>query len=267
MPKSWWVVVSGDRDGAGRTTIAASLATAMLRGGRSVGVVDLNARDRALTQWVRARARAVEKGVDLPVPIAPSLAPRRARRLDVVEDECAEAWPDMVASLDESCDVVIVDAALCSEAAMRPVHEQADIVLTVAAEGTADLDSLMERDGRGEETGRPDRYGQLVWEARRRRAYQGRPAFDWILVRNRCLPMTNPDWWASRWERAQNRLGARRGPAIAESPVWRSGFDLGLTVFDPPNLDAERAAEARQALTDLMIVMDAPSLSSGLGGP
>lgn len=250
------VVVSGPKDGAGRTTLTAHLAVGLLRMGLDVGVVDLDLRNRGLTRWLARRglrAGAIDPGLVMPASPVTSVGP--PRDLTMAQADEAARWPSVLAAMGAACDTVIVDAPADGGDLARDVHADADVALTLVADSAADVDLLFEMGENGEETGRPGPYARAVWEARKRRVQRRGAPFDWVVARARALDAPAEAMLETRLNDAARLLGARIGPRLKERAAWRAGFAAGLTAFDAPHADSPGARAAAQEARDLLIVM------------
>ena len=64
------IVVGNEKGGAGKSTVAIHLAVALMRMGKTVGVIDLDLRQASLSRYLENRRRwADARGVTLPMPV------------------------------------------------------------------------------------------------------------------------------------------------------------------------------------------------------
>lgn len=216
------VVLTAPKDGAGRTTLAAHLAVAALSQGVATGLLDLDWRDRSLTRWARRRARAARGRADLVMP---------ALLESDVRDEAGERArvPSAFEAMRRACALVVVDAPSGAGGLARDAVVRADRLVTLVPDSAAETDRLLLVDPAGNEGGRPSAYARMIWDERVERARYQAGVFDWRVIRSRSLDEALA---AERFDAAERRLGAHRGPVMPEDAAWRIGFEDGLTAFD-----------------------------------
>ena len=84
------VVLGNEKGGAGKSTIAIHIATALLHSGARLAVIDLDLRQQSVGHFFSNRAKwAAANGVELPMPQLP-VSPEDAKALSAVTD-AAEA--------------------------------------------------------------------------------------------------------------------------------------------------------------------------------
>jgi len=261
------VVLTAAKDGAGVTTLAAHIAIAALRQGMTAGVVDLDFRDRALTRWLKRRARR-DAGEDALVMPA------------VIEREhCDEAGerarlPAALDAMRRACALVVVNAPAGAGPLARDAIARADRVITLLPDSAVEVDRVWVVDSSAQDAGRPSAYARMIWDERLDRARRQTCALDWRIVRSRALPGR---LGGARLDEAERRLGALPAPAMYEAADWRLGFDVGLTGVDeqPAVTDASAAgvasadlvstaipmaSVARDMVRDLLITLQLPGL-------
>ena len=108
----------------------------------------------------------------------------------------------------------------------------------------------------------PSIYSQMVWEQRQRRARQGQPPIDWIVMRNRLshIDARNKRDMGRLLDLLAKRIGFRLAPGFGERVVFRELFPKGLTLLDlresgaGVRLNMSHLA-ARQELRDLIRIL------------
>ena len=80
------IVVGNEKGGAGKTTVSMHLIAALLNAGKRVGVIDLDIRQRSLSnyiehrrRWVGRREIAMPEQIELEGPTGPSIIERQKR--------------------------------------------------------------------------------------------------------------------------------------------------------------------------------------------
>ncbi len=228
------LVLGNEKGGSGKSTTAMHLIVALLRQGRSVGVVDLDARQGTLSRYVENRRAFVEsEGLPLPLPelrrVERSEAPTRA------EAEAEEKAGLEAALADLSgCDMLLIDTPGSDSHLSRLGHTLADVLISPMNDSFVDLDLLARIDGEGRKVLGPSVYSQMVWEQRQARARQGGRPIDWVVMRNRLahLDARNKRDIARLLEQLAKRIGFRLAPGFGERVIFRQLFPQGLTLLD-----------------------------------
>lgn len=106
------ITVAQQKGGSGKTTVAAHLAVAFARGGKTVGILDVDPQG-SLGEWFERREQALgEDGVGLSFRTASGWGARREAK-----------------QLARDCDIVVVDTPPKSDLEIRPAIEMADLVV------------------------------------------------------------------------------------------------------------------------------------------
>jgi len=260
------IVVGNEKGGAGKSTVAMHMCVGLLRMGMSVGVMDLDVRQRSLARYLENRSRWVRNtGAPLPMPEMVRIDASQARNLDAAEAEEAKHFEDSLKRLSEKCNFIIIDAPGGDTFLSRLAHSAADTLITPLNDSFVDFDLLGDVDPNTLEVARPSFYAELVWECRKQKAQQSRKPIDWIVMRNRMSPLDarNKQRVGEALENLSRRIGFRIAPGLSERVIYRELFPQGLTMLD---LDGEgipgdmRMAHlaARQELRDLFITLKLP---------
>lgn len=228
------LVLGNEKGGSGKSTTAMHLVVALLRQGRSVGVVDLDARQGTLSRYVEnRRAFMASEGVRLPLPelrqVLRSEAPTRA------EAEAEERSGLEAALADLSgCDMLVIDTPGSDSFLSRLGHTYADVLVSPMNDSFVDLDLLARIDREGRKILGPSVYSQMVWEQRQARARAGGRPIDWVVLRNRLshLDARNKRDVARLLEQLARRIGFRLAPGFGERVIFRQLFPQGLTLLD-----------------------------------
>ena len=227
------IVVGNEKGGAGKSTVAIHLAVALMRMGKTVGVIDLDLRQATLTRYLENRRRwAQRRSAALPMPLEKTLPTPAARSLDDVEDEEQAAWDAALAALKAECDFIIVDAPGGDTHYARLAHASADTIVTPINDSFVDFALLADVDPETFEVGRPSVYAAMVWECRKLKARTQRRTIDWVVMRNR-ISMLDALNKRRVWDGLKKTLRAHRLPPGAG--VLRAG-DLSRAVPRRPHL-------------------------------
>ena len=248
------IVFANEKGGTGKSTTAVHTAIALTALGHSVGVIDLDPRQRTVTRYMENRGEtARRRSIDLPMP---DFAVLRGDSVDALEEE--------VAAISADKDFVIVDTPGRDDAFARHMAARANTLVTPMNDSFVDFDLLGEVDPVSLELLKPSIYSESVWEARKQRAIsQGRHAtIDWLVVTNRLAvaEARNRKRLEERMSKLAKRVGFRVGPGLRDRVIYRELFPFGLTVADLSNEVRPVAVSlahvaARQEMRNLMMAM------------
>ncbi len=262
------IVVGNEKGGAGKSTVAALIATSMLYQGRRVSVIDLDLRQQSLSRLLANRRRWLPAaGVSAPMPLEYKLSEDPAM--------LADDQPAALALFQEACDlamgdsdILVIDTPGGDTAVSRAAHVQADQIVTPMNDSFVDFDVLGLVDPVSLRLLRPSHYAQEILHARAIRAEHGR-TLDWVVLRNRLTGADTNN--RQRLDKALNALAAdigfRIGPSMRERVAYREMFPFGLTLADvAAKVKPGTTAGAKQAARDevdamiasLMVVRDEP---------
>jgi len=263
------IVVGNEKGGAGKSTVAIHLAVALMRMGKTVGVIDLDLRQATLTRYLENRRRwAQRRSAALPMPLEKTLPTPAARSLDDVEDEEQAAWDAALAALKAECDFIIVDAPGGDTHYARLAHASADTIVTPINDSFVDFALLADVDPETFEVGRPSVYAAMVWECRKLKARTQRRTIDWVVMRNRIsmLDALNKRRVWDGLKKLSERIGFRLAPGFCERVIYRELFPAGLTLLDLTESGSKAPftmshVAARQELRELIIILKLPGLA------
>ena len=243
------IVIGNEKGGAGKSTVAVHLATALLHEGARVAVVDLDLRQQSTGHFFASRAAwDASRDAGLPQPGAVA-APRDGEAL------CS--------ALGRDADFVIVDTPGADTELSRAAHGFADLIVTPMNDSFVDFDMLGVIDPVTLEVLRPSLYAETVWEARKARAMRGERPIDWVVLRNRLASAEprNRRRVDERLATLSRRIGFRPLAGLRDRVIYRELFPFGLTVSDlsrtvrPVQVSLTHVA-ARQELRLLLYDLD-----------
>jgi chromosome partitioning protein len=226
------VVVGNEKGGAGKSTIAIHLATALLHAQARVAVIDLDLRQRSMDHFfARRRIWSESAGVVLPSPLI--LADDGASLVETAADGLARL-DAMIAEAGAAAEYVVIDTPGGDTALSRAAHGRADLIVTPMNDSFVDFDMLGEVDPITLELKRPSLYSETVWEARKAKAAARGRSIDWVVLRNRLAPTEarNRKRLEERMTALSRRVGFRIGPGLRDRVIYRELFPFGLTVAD-----------------------------------
>jgi chromosome partitioning protein len=263
MSEARVIVVGNEKGGAGKSTIAIHLATALLHGGARVAVLDLDLRQQSLNRFFDNRRKWLEgqgadSGATLPQPLTPS-GPAAEILVRAPAEEQIARFEDVIAQAGERADFIVVDTPGADTELSRKAHQSADVIITPLNDSFVDFDMLGQVDPVTLELTKPSLYSESVWEARKVRAAVTRRMTDWIVLRNRLAASEarNRKRLEDRIQALSRRVGFRIGPGLRDRVIYRELFPFGLTIADlgpkvrPVAVSLSHVA-ARQELRALM---------------
>jgi chromosome partitioning protein len=259
MSEARIIVVGNEKGGAGKSTIAIHMATALLHGGARVAVVDLDLRQQSLNRFFDNRAKWLESsGAALPQPLTPSGPAAEILTRAAAGDQVAR-FEDVIGQASELADFILIDTPGADTALSRKAHQSADVIITPLNDSFVDFDMLGQVDPVTLELKKPSLYSEAVWEARKQHAATTRRMIDWIVLRNRLATTEarNRKRLEDRIAALSRRVGFRIGPGLRDRVIYRELFPFGLTIADlgpgvrPVPVSLSHVA-ARQELRALM---------------
>ncbi len=227
-------VLGNEKGGSGKSTTAIHLAVALLRQGKKVGTIDLDARQGTLSRLIENRENFVkETGLRLPLPQHARVYRSQLPNRDDAEAEERQVMEQVMQSM-AACDAIIIDTPGSDSYLSRLGHMHADILITPLNDSFLDLDVLAKIDSQGRRILGPSVYSQMVWEQRQMRARGGLPPLDWVVMRNRLahLDARNKRTVGRLLGELSRRIGFRLMPGFGERVIFRELFPKGLTLLD-----------------------------------
>ena len=245
------VVLGNEKGGSGKSTTALHIIVALLKAGQRVASIDLDSRQRSLTNyldnrqaWARRNQLDLEQSHHICVPLGHSL--------QIEENEAQELthFSDALSSCERNFDFIVVDTPGTDSYLMRLAHSMADTLITPLNDSFVDFDVLGKVDPETYAVVGESHYAAMVREARRARRQLDGASTDWIVVRNRLsmLGSRNKKLVAEGLDQLSSRLGFRPIDGFAERVVYREFFPRGLTALD--DLD-ERTLGTRPSMAHI----------------
>lgn len=262
------IVVGNEKGGAGKSTVSIHLAISLMRMGLSVGIIDLDVRQRTLTRYLENRMRWMQAtGAKLPIPEIIRVDASENRDLDAAEAEENTRFDTSLLRLRGTSDIVIIDAPGGDTHLSRIAHMAADTLVTPMNDSFIDFDLLGDVNPQTLEVLRPSFYSEMVWNCRKEKARTERKPIDWIVMRNRVSPLEarNKQKVGAALNNLAKRIGFRLAPGLSERVIYRELFPAGLTLLDLTESGSNipftmSHVAARQELRDLVILLKLPEL-------
>ncbi len=229
------IVVGNEKGGAGKSTIAIHLTTALLHAGAKVAIIDLDLRQRSLAHFVASRRTwCASSGAELPMPIDCPLGSDAAKLVSLDAAEAAALLDATLQQLLAEADYVIIDTPGGDTPFSRAAHGRADLIVTPMNDSFVDFDMLGLVDPVTLDLVKPSLYSETVWEARKVKASTRGSSIDWIVLRNRLATTEarNRKRVEDRMTALARRVGFRMGPGLRDRVIYRELFPFGLTIAD-----------------------------------
>jgi chromosome partitioning protein len=262
------IVVGNEKGGAGKSTVAMHIATALVRMNHVVGVLDLDLRQRSFGRYAdNRRDFLAAEGLDLPCPIYRELPNIPKESLGPGENIYDQRLSAAVTGLEREVEFILIDCPGSHTRLSQVAHSLADTLVTPLNDSFVDFDLLAHIDPRTGKILGPSVYAEMVWNARQLRAQAGLEPIDWVVVRNRvgAQAMHNKKKMHDAVHALAKRIGFRVAPGFSERVIFRELFPRGLTLLDlrdigVQNLNLSNVA-ARQELRELMKELKLPGVT------
>jgi len=257
------IVVGNEKGGAGKSTLAIHIATALLHGQARVAVLDLDLRQQTLGHFFANRAKwLAANGVEAPMPVEHAVSSSGDALAKAPDAEQLARFEAALAEVSATADFVLIDTPGSDTAISRAAHARADLIVTPMNDSFVDFDMLGVVDPVTLDLQRHSLYAETVWACRKQRATVERKQIDWVVLRNRLAPTEarNRRRLDERVEALSKKVGFRVGPGLRDRVIYRELFPFGLTVADlstsirPVAMGLQHVA-ARQELRALMVAL------------
>ena len=257
------LVVGNEKGGAGKSTIAIHLATALMHAGARTAILDLDLRQQSLARFFsNRRAWTAANGATVPMPLEYILREDGPKLAKADPAEQLARFETAYAEAAQEADFIVIDTPGADTELSRTAHARADQIVTPLNDSFVDFDMLGQVDPVTLELTKPSLYSETVWECRKNRMIKDRRSIDWLVLRNRLATTEarNRRRLDERIEALSRRVGFRVGPGLRDRVIYRELFPFGLTIADlsatirPVAVSLSHVA-ARQELRALMTAM------------
>jgi chromosome partitioning protein len=259
------IIVGNEKGGSGKSTIAMHIAVALLKAGRSVATIDMDARQKTFTTYIENRqAWAKHVGRDLELPAHYCLD--EAVNFPSTDERAAaaKALTDAVDAMISANDFVVIDTPGHDSHLMRLAHTMADILITPLNDSFVDFDVLGTVDPETFAVTGTGHYSRMVDEARSQRQLLGDQPIDWIVLRNRLssLGSRNKRLVGEGLQQLSQRLNFQTVEGLAERVIFRELYPRGLTALD--DLD-EATLGTRPTMSHVTARFEVENLLAAMG--
>ncbi len=262
------IVVGNEKGGAGKSTVAIHIATALARMGHKTSVLDLDLRQRTFGRFIENRkVTLAREGVDLPTPDYRDLPEIDRSALEPGENPYDRRLSMAVAGMEGDSEFIVIDCPGSHTRLSQVAHSLADTLVTPLNDSFVDFDLLAHIDAATGKVKGPSVYSEMVWNARQLRARAGLAPIDWVVLRNRlgAQRMINKEKMGRALDELAKRIGFRVAPGFNERVIFRELFPRGLTLLDLRDVGVVGQMNisnvaARQELRDLIRALKLPGV-------
>jgi chromosome partitioning protein len=236
--KPYIIVFGNEKGGAGKTTTAMHAISSLLYEGYAVSSIDLDSRQRSLSNYLENRKAYMEKGnIDLPAPAHYIINKSRLdSQIEGNADEQAR-FEECIKRASQNSDFIIMDSPGNDTFLSRLAHSYADTIVTPINDSFVDLNVLARVNDGDLKVERHGVYSEMVWEAKIYRAQRDKGEIDWIVLRNRLtnIDANNKRKVAEALNNFSKRVRCRLADGFSERVIYRELFLQGLTLLDLAN--------------------------------
>ncbi len=261
------IVVGNEKGGSGKSTTSMHVATALARLGKSVGLIDLDLRQRSLGRYIENRITFCKRqDKELATPVYHALPDVDQSALNPGENIQDRRLSAAISSFEKGTEFILIDCPGSHTRLSQVAHTLADTLITPLNDSFVDFDLLAKVDPETNEVLGPSVYSEMVWNARQLRAQAGLRPIDWIVTRNRvgAQAMHNKKKMADAVGKLSRRIGFRVSPGFSERVIFRELFPRGLTLLDLKDIGVKGLnisnVAARQELRELMENLQLPEV-------
>ncbi len=232
------IVVGNEKGGSGKSTVAMNIAVALLKAGHRVATIDLDARQKTLTNYIEnRRAWAQQVGCELELPEHVSLGERV--NFPSTDDQAAgsKVLKDTIEELAQNSDFIVIDTPGHDSYLTRLAHSMADTLVTPLNDSFVDFDALGTVEPTNFGVTGTSFYAQMVDEARSQRQLLDHVTPDWIVLRNRVsgTRTRNKRIVGEGLAELSQKLNFRCANGLGDRVVFREYYPRGLTAMDDLN--------------------------------
>jgi chromosome partitioning protein len=249
-----YIIYANEKGGTGKSTTAVHTAVALAAMGHSVGMIDLDPRQRTVTRYMENRVETMRRrGITLPTP-----------EFAVFEGDSESALQEQVLAMAKGKDFLVVDTPGRDDPFARYMAARANTLVTPMNDSFVDFDLIGQVDPETFKVKRLSFYSELIFEARKARAKADGVTIDWVVLRNRVQhhDAKNKKRVGDALTELSRRVGFRVIPGLSERVIFRELFPSGLTLLDKGHLGDLGFSHiaARQELREMVAGLSLPQV-------
>lgn len=255
--KAHIIVISNEKGGTGKSTIAMHLAIKLLQENFSVATIDLDGRQGSLSKYIANRQAFCEfKNLNLPMPEHFRFKPEGNPYLT---DAAREKVAFKIFELSSQFDAIIIDTPGTKNYLFDEAHKYADTLITPISDSLIDLSVLADIDFNTGKIKAPGHYANYIWEAKKFLAAQEKPYLNWIVSGNKIssLRSKNKALVFDYLEKLAKQYGFRFTEGLKDRVIYKELFLEGLTVLDMQHQELKM----RMSLSHLAAKMEIKNLA------
>lgn len=230
--KAHIIVISNEKGGTGKSTIAMHLAVKLMQENFLVATIDLDGRQGSLSKYIENRqAFCEQKGICLPIPEHYRFEPESNPYLT---DAAREKIAFKIYELSSKVDAIIIDTPGTKNYLFEEAHKYADTIITPISDSLIDLNVLADIDFTNGKVRSTGHYANYIWETKKFLASQGKPYLNWIVSGNKIssLRSRNKNNVFEYLAKLSKQYGFRFFEGLKDRVIYKELFLEGLTVLD-----------------------------------
>lgn len=236
------IVVGNEKGGVGKTTIAMHLITHLLYEGFTVSSMDIDSRQRSLSNYLENRAKNIaDKAISLPMPSHLVVNRSRLDSVSAGEEDEERRFREAILHAGAKSDVIVIDAPGNDTYLSRVAHSYADTIITPINDSFVDLNLLAKTEDETFKMNRHGLYSEVVWQAKVQKAQRNGREVDWVILRNRLshVDAHNKRNMLTALESFTKRSGSRLAEGLSERVIYKELFLKGMTLLDIVHDDSD----------------------------
>lgn len=233
--KAHVIVISNEKGGTGKSTIAMHLAVKLLQEGFKIATIDLDGRQGSLSKYISNRQNFCEKNdLKLAMPQHFRFEPEPNPYLI---PSAREKIAFQIYELRPLYDAIIIDTPGTKNYLFEEAHKYADTIITPISDSLIDLNVMADIDYEKNKIGTPGHYANFIWENKKFLASQGKSYLNWIVTGNKISSRGshNKNVVFGYLEKMSKLYGFRFIEGLKDRVIYRELFLEGLTVLDMQN--------------------------------
>ena len=257
------IVFGNEKGGSGKSTSAIHVAVALCYQDKSVGVIDLDIRQKSMSRFLENRANFCKKQKsNLPSPIYYKVDQSNKDSKAESNSEEEKIFAEALMTLEKTCDFIIIDCPGGISNYVKMAHTVADTLVTPINDSLIDFDLLAKIESSTGKLVGPSIYSEMVWNCRQIRASAKHPPIDWVILRNRISHVfsKNKHQVGNSLKNLSKRIGFRLSTGFSERVIFKELFLSGLTLLDLEKMEDWQPTlshiSARQEMRMLLVSLN-----------